>query len=163
MNKCRYHYPQLDGTDICAYRVKTLGDFDKYKKPTNKYKCALCKKYKSRYFIDYPLTIKGIEFVDIEPRNVGLKPVRVYPFDDKKTYFGIYLGNFPHMPCVIFDEETGMLKFNVENKPCIYIPELNKVLFGTESWWSDIEDENDIQDITELLKTEKIKESEKFD
>lgn len=172
MNKCRYHYPQLDGTDDCIYGAKTLGDFDKYKKPTNKSKCARCKNYKCRY-IEYPLTINGIEYGDIEPWNVGLKPVRVRPCDDERTYFGVYLGYFPHLPSASFDEETGILKFNATGNPCIYIPELNKVVFGSGSWWSEIEDENDIKDITDelindqwyvkLLKTEMIKESEKTD
>ena len=100
-----------------------------------------------------------------------LKPVRVRPCDDEKTYFGIYLGDFPHFQSASFDERTGMLKFNAANNPCIYIPELNKVVFGSGSWWSEIENANDIQDITDelindqwyvkLLKAEMIKENEK--
>ena len=172
MNKCRYHYPELNGTDNCTYGAKTLGDFDKYKKPTNKNKCAHCKKYKCRY-IEYPLTINGIEYGNIKPWNVGLKPVRVRPCDNEKTYFGIYLGDFPHLPSASFDEETGILKFNAASNPCIYIPELKKVVFGSGSWWSEIEDENDIKDITDelindqwyvkLLKAKMIKESDKTD
>ena len=55
------------------------------------------------------------------------------------------------MPSANFDKETWILKFNAANNPCIYIPELNKVVFGSGSWWSEIEDENDIQDITDEL------------
>ena len=150
MDKCIYHYPHLDGSDSCVYGAKTLGEYEEYKKPTNKDKCSHCKKYKCKY-IEYPLTINGIEFGDIEPYGVTLKPVRVRPCDDEKTYFGIYLGNFPHLPSASFDEKTGILKFNAFGNPCIYVPELNKVVFGSGSWWSEIQDMNDIKDITDEL------------
>lgn len=33
--------------------------------------------------------------------------------------------------------------------PCILIPELNRIVFGAESWWSKI-DESEISNISEI-------------
>ena len=148
MNKCKYHWPHLDGSDSCLYGTKTVGEIGKNSIPTNKNKCAHCKKYKCRY-IEYPLTINGIEFGDINPWNVSLKAVKVRPCDDETTYFGIYLGEFPHFPSASFSEETGILKFSAANNPCIFIPKLNKVVFGSGCWWGEIEDINEFSEISD--------------
>ena len=44
MNKCKYYWHRLDHSDNCLYGAKTLGEIGKNSVPTNKIKCAHCKK-----------------------------------------------------------------------------------------------------------------------
>lgn len=145
--KCRYYHPSLDGTKSCVFGAKTLGDYSKYAREINPADCENCSKFKSRY-IEYPLTINGIEYGSMEPWNVKPCLCRVRPCGDEKTYFGLYLGEFPRMPYSSFNEESGMLKFGVSGNPCIYVPELGKVVWGDESWWSRMDREEELKEIT---------------
>lgn len=128
--------------------AKTIGDRWKMKKEIDPAQCENCKRYKSR-FIEYPLTIEGIEVNMPEPWGVELKPVRIRPCNGTKTYFGIYLGEFPRYAGVTFDNETKKLRVSPSCNPCIYVPALEKAVFGDESWWSEIEPGEDIKDITD--------------
>lgn len=127
--------------------AKTLGDRVKMKKEINPEMCENCDRYKSR-FIEFPLTISRLEIGAPEYWNVSLKPVRIRPCDGEKTYFGIYLGEFPRYMYSSFNEETEILKVSTVTNPCIFVPELEKVVFGDESWWSEIKPGEDIKDIT---------------
>lgn len=44
---------------------------------------------------------------------------------------------------------TGILKFSAANNPCIFIPKLNKVVFGSSCWWGEIEDINEFSEISD--------------
>lgn len=149
MSKCIYYYPTLrKGLHECVFGAKTLGDYDKFARPIKDGECENCEKYKSRY-IEYPITVNKIECDDIEPWNVKPSLVKVRVCKDNKTYLGIYLGEFPHFASASYNEESKIVKFNTACNPCIYVPDLDKVVWGCESWWSRIKSEDELKDITD--------------
>lgn len=116
--------------------------------------CEQCELYKSKY-IEYPTTINGIEtkgFTECWERakpEIG-KLVEVRPcgkeYEDK-TYLGIYLGNLPFSPMITLSNEK-ILNIDALTNPCIFIPETKSIVWGMESWWCEIENVDDIKDIT---------------
>ena len=134
---------------FCApEEAKTLGDRWKMKKEINPEICETCERYKSR-FIEFPLMIKGLELRSPEYWNNSLKSVRIRPCGGENTYFGIYLGEFPRHMYAELNEETGILEVSTLTNPGIYVPELEKIVFGDESWWSEIEPGEDVKGITD--------------
>ena len=133
---------------FCAPEAKTLGEQWEQKKEIDINCCDGCDKYKCRY-IEYPLTIEGIEIRHPEAWGITFEPVRVRLCEDSKTYFGILLGEFPFHTTVSFKEENKKLKISSVTNPCILLPEQKKVVFGCESWWSRIKPGEDISDITD--------------
>lgn len=135
------HYCVPDG-------AKTLGDRWEMKQEINLEKCADCQRYKCR-FIEYPLTINGLDIK--APEAWGIEPAlcRVRPAKEKKTYLGIFIGEIPRYTTASFNEESGTLKISTACNPMIYVPELERAVFGDESWWNCIEPGEDITDITD--------------
>lgn len=103
--------------------------------------------------IKYPITVNDIELKSLEPWNpLGRPPgtpVSVRPVDDDKTYLGFYLGDFPYMSMVRYDRTTGVLTFNAAANPCIFIPELNRTVFGAECWWQILKNTDELKAITD--------------
>ena len=124
------------GKHYCAPHAKTLGEQWEQKEPLDISKCETCPMFKSRY-IQFPITVKEIEVKEPEVWNAQLAPcsVRLAGDDDKKTYFGIYLGELPWMTGIGFNEKEGKLKIHTTTNPGIFIPELGKVVYGAECWW----------------------------
>ena len=152
--KCRYHMwgsiqeKDKDCGDFCGFPGESLRERHKYRHPIDHTECKSCPNYNGRY-IEYPITVNGINTSDISPDSITFEPVRVRPCSDKKTYFGIYLGDFPRRIQTRYDTSDAMLSICAINNPCIYVPELGKVVFGDESWWSTIDPDDDITDITD--------------
>lgn len=154
--RCRYYIPDIFSSyengkeekcrDFCAPHAKTLGEQEEQKKPIDVGDCETCTLFKSRY-IEYPLTISGIRVEQPKAWNVSCTPIRVRPCAEDRTYFGILLGDFPQRTQVSFSEETAELNVETVNNPCILIPELNRVVFGCESWWSRLQPGEDVSDI----------------
>lgn len=139
-----------DGNIIvtCAPHAKTLGEMGEQAEEIDPSQCEHCEHYKSRC-IEYPITVNSIKVDELKPSRINFSPVRVRPCSDDKTYFGILLGDFPHNSCVEYREETKELRVCYMTNPCILIPELKRVVFGSESWWSRIEDISDIPEISD--------------
>ena len=53
-----------------------------------------------------------------------------------KTYLGLYLGNQPWSQTVSYNKELGELTVGVATNPAIYVFDLQRIIFGAESWWS---------------------------
>lgn len=96
--------------------------------------------------------VKDIEF----PKNKALeKPiignvgslVRIKPCDEDKTYLGILIGEIALGSSITTVNDKIQLNFAHHN-PAILVPELNKVIYGSESWWSEIESEDELKEIT---------------
>lgn len=96
--------------------------------------------------IEYPLEISGVK------KKMGLKPnkdkvgslVKIRPCADEygdKTYLGIYIGDFPIDLIHMFHKPTKELRVTAWNNPAIYVFALKKVIYGCESWWAEISDE----------------------
>lgn len=102
--------------------------------------------------IEYPIEVHGIDCKDsdaLKPYNFGTKCgdfVSIKPCGDEyggKTYLGIFLGSLALSVFVSHNRNTKNLEVEMGmHNPAIFVPDLNKVILGIESWWGKIEDEN---------------------
>lgn len=150
INRCRHCFMEHKK----PYRKQCLKDAETKQdaKFITESDCDSCPHYDSRY-IEYPITVKGIDY---EPRNnynldkPGL--VKIRPCAEKyenKTYLGLLLGDLPLSAHVTFDNKTQKLTVGMHNNPAIFIFETKEVVYGCESWWSKIDDESELKDITD--------------
>lgn len=114
----------------------------------------ICSKYESIY-IEYP-----IEVSKIKPNNnkgsyrkdtIG-KFVKIKPCGEEyggKTYLGLFLGELPIGHSISYDPKTKELDVSFRNNPAIFVFDLNKIVYGMESWWGIIENKEDLKAITE--------------
>lgn len=163
MQSCKFCYP-----DISANKIDFLCVADTQSgnnaKIVCEHDCENCKKYKSKY-IEYPLTISGIKNEKIEYsglfHEIGCL-CRIKPVAEEyngKTFLGIYIGELPIMISSRFSNQTKMLSNTAITNPAIFVPELKKIVFGCESWWSEIRSEEELKEITneEIQKTWYVK------
>lgn len=109
---------------------------------------------KSEMDFEYPMEIAGIKKIskfDINNKETG-KLVKVRPCGDEykdKTYLGIYLGESAIDHNIALYEKTNILGITTMSNPAIFVPELKKVVYGCQSWWSRIESEDQLEEITD--------------
>ena len=125
--------------------VKTVTDSD----------CEACDRFKSKY-IEYPLTINGIENQKIDTEKCLGHEIgclcEIRPCADEykdQSYIGIYIGDLPISITTSHDENTGILKNGVMTNPAIFVPELKKIIYGCESWWREIKSIEDFKGISQ--------------
>jgi hypothetical protein len=91
------------------------------------------------------------------PVNNALSPigkpvlVSVRPVAEKyegKTLIGFLLGNIALSSSVTISDDKIQCNFASYN-PAIYVPETGEVIYGCESWWSEIKSEDDFRKITD--------------
>ena len=169
LEKCRYHRMTFEkdseghyctacnlkhGSNI-VYGKRYDGNSNEYHVVTEE-DCENCSDYKSMY-IEYPLTIDGINIENIE-YNTGLyrrsigRPCKIRPCGDEyknKTYLGLILGALPLYTNVSFSK--GYLNVSPVSNPAIFVFELKKIIFGSESWWSEINNIDDLKEITDSM------------
>jgi hypothetical protein len=132
--------------------------FDNIEYGITEEQCENCPHFKSK-FIEYPITVTEI---DNKPddgyrmyQNKIGKLAKVRPCGEEyggKTYLGIFLGDIPHSPHISHNPDTGVLTIRPYCNPAIFVPELKKIIFGLESWWSIVETEKDLdKEITDEL------------
>jgi hypothetical protein len=114
----------------------------------------ICDQYKSRY-IEYPIEVTKIIYDNdrhgLRDSQVG-KFAKIAPCGEEhkgKTYLGLYLGDLPINSHVTHSHVTGELNVSFMTNPAIFVFDLNKIVYGMESWWGIIETENDLKEITE--------------
>ena len=115
--------------------------------------CEHCDMYDSR-FIEYPIIVnaieqKSIDYSDILYKSYVGKPVAVRLCNNDKTYLGLFLGELPSSSTVSLNKEN-VLTVNHMMNPAMFVPELNKIVFGYESWWMILESEKDFKEITDI-------------
>lgn len=102
-----------------------------------------------------PVTITDIEMIEgstsyalpIGRRMlVSVRPCA--PEFEGKTFLGIYIGDIAQSIGGGTEESTLKLHFSMLC-PAIFVPELNRVIFGYESWWGPIKSEDDLRQITD--------------
>lgn len=97
-------------------------------------------------------THKHIEYVHtraVKESCYTAKAVKIRPCgDEDKHYFGIMLGDIAQSLGCDIDDKTETLKigFSFYN-PAIFVPELKKVVYGCESWWSVIGSEEELKEL----------------
>ena len=122
---------------------------------TNKFKSKfICSEYRSMY-IEYPIEVSKIntdsDKTDYRDSLIG-KFAKIVPCGEEykgKTYLGIYLGELPIGHHITHNSETKELNVSFTNNPAIFVFNLNKIIFGCESWWGIIESEEDLKEITD--------------
>lgn len=68
---------------------------------------------------------------------------------EKKTYLGILLGDIALNISHSIDEK-GIVTFERGRyNPAIFIPETRTIVYGCESWWGEIESEDELKQITD--------------
>lgn len=107
--------------------------------------------------VKYPIQVSGIAFsdcdvVDHSRKSVG-KFVAVRPCDKKyenKTYLGVYIGDVALRAATIFNPDTGVLSVGPSmHNPAMWVPNLNRLVFGAESWWGVLNKPEDLQQISD--------------
>jgi hypothetical protein len=89
---------------------------------------------------------------DIFDHNKPGTLVQVRPCGDEykgRTYLGMYLCS---APTGFIGEQVGdkiVLLMNDYTNPAIYVPELNKIIWGYGSWWGPIKSEDQLRQITD--------------
>jgi len=112
------------------------------------------KTYLYEHEIKYPLEISGVKG-KITPISKGFAGhnygtmVAVKPCNDVKTFLGMYLGEVPVTFNTRYNKETKELEVVTNNNPAIYVPDLDKIVYGIESWWGVIKNEEQLKDITD--------------
>jgi hypothetical protein len=78
--------------------------------------------------------------------------VQVRPCGEKykeKTYLGILLGDLPLEVMIMHNRETKELRIEPFRNPAIFVPELKEIIWGCGSWWSEIESEEELRQISD--------------
>ncbi len=115
----------------------------------------ICEQYKSCY-IEYPITVSKIntdsEIYTLGKDRIG-KFAKIRPCGEEygsKTYLGLFLGELPIGIHITHNPETLELNASYSCNPAIFVFDLNKIVYGCESWWSVIENEGDLKQITDI-------------
>jgi hypothetical protein len=68
-----------------------------------------------------------------------------------KTFLGVLLGEIAQTVSLGHKkEEPTVYYYGLGNhNPAIFVPELNTIIFGRESWWGKIKDETELRAITD--------------
>ena len=77
--------------------------------------------------------------------------MKVRPCDKKygeKTYLGILLGELPLSISHSIDKNGIVMAEHAMYNPAIFIPEIKDIVFGCGSWWSKIDTEEELKQIT---------------
>lgn len=108
--------------------------------------------------MDIQFRLKLSELKEIAPPNNRAiretsKPtlVAVRPCGEKygnKTYLGFLIGDVALSSSVTITDDKIQCNWAHFN-PAIYIPEFGEVVYGCESWWSEIKKEEDFRQITD--------------
>jgi len=98
--------------------------------------------------IEYPITVNDITYgnnkalTDYYGGNCG-DMVAVRPCGDEygdKTYLGILLGQIALSQYITFNKESGELEASMcRHNPAMFVPDINKIIYGIGSWWCVIE------------------------
>jgi hypothetical protein len=77
--------------------------------------------------------------------------VSIRPANDDRTYLGIYIGDMPVGVAGIQKKgEDGVVHLvRTQPNPCIFIPQLEQLFYGLESWWGEIKEPDDLHQISD--------------
>lgn len=108
--------------------------------------------------IEFPIEVSDIEF------DTWDKPIRdclwggkmgsfvsIRPCGEEhegKTFLGVLLGEVPVSQGVNYSKKTKKMEVYQIGNPAIYVPDLQKVIFGNESWWGTIDSPEKLREIT---------------
>jgi len=76
--------------------------------------------------------------------------VKIKPCKEDKTYLGLYLGDIALSFSISSITEDTITVEHSRHNPAIFVFDLNKIVYGIESWWGIIENEDDLKCITDI-------------
>lgn len=146
MSRCRHYFGKL----LSCTEIENQCRKQEYK-TIDESECENCTMYKSM-FIEYPIQVtkidqNPIDYQDCLYKSYIGKPVKVRL--GKKTYLGVFIGELPTSAHISHNEQTGVLTVNHMTNPAMFVPELNRLVFGSESWWGVIESPEDFKEISD--------------
>lgn len=101
--------------------------------------------------IKFPIKVKSIE--PLSALHSGSEQVgawvSVRPVGDEKTYLGVYLGDLIIETNYYYQLKQKSLKLMPHTNPAIWVPDLNKVVWGCGSWWGIISTPEQLRTITD--------------
>lgn len=107
----------------------------------------------------YPVSLHGITYTGDVLGTALLsrtKPgawVKVRPCDEEhkgKTFLGIFLGEIALSMGCSFDPKSGVLEIRQGmHNPAMWVPALNKIVFGAGSWWGEIKEPDELRQISD--------------
>jgi hypothetical protein len=107
-------------------------------------------RYRSVDEMEFPLTIEGIGSTHVVAGDRGVgKWCSVRPASDTNTYLGVYLGDLLIEAAPYFDTKTNKLIIMQRRNPGLWVPDLNRVVWGLESWWNVLQTPDDLKQITD--------------
>ena len=80
--------------------------------------------------------------------------VRVRPCGDEyegKTYFGVLIGEVPLGISSRINSEGTLTVMRSMYNPAIFVPALGEIIYGAGSWWSEIDPDQEIDQITDEM------------
>ena len=108
-------------------------------------------------YIQYPIEVSKINTENFTNKShsyqnseIG-KFVKIAPCAEEykgKTYLGLYLGELPIGPHITHNSDTKELCISTTKNPAIFVFDLNKIVYGMESFWEIIECEEQLKEIT---------------
>jgi len=78
---------------------------------------------------------------------VSIRPVGERYKD--KTFLGFYMGDVCVDAHIVYEVKTETIIVHAHNNPAIFVPELNEIIMGYESWWGGINSVDDLKQITD--------------
>lgn len=146
VDRCKYSWIGINNKEIQYSCKKKNG------KIICNEECEHCDMYDSK-FIEYPIVVNAIEqkpidYSDILYKSYVGKPVAVRLCNNDKTYLGLFLGELPSSSTISLNKEN-VLTVNHMMNPAMFVPELNKIVFGYESWWKILENEKNFKEISD--------------
>lgn len=103
--------------------------------------------------IKFPIEISGVKCYN-RPSFSSIKVgslVSVRPCEEEyedKTYLGIYLGDLVVGYNYEFHNESKTLEVSGRAEPALYVFDLNRIVYGCESFWRKIENIENFKEIT---------------
>lgn len=113
----------------------------------------ICEKYRSMY-IEYPIEVSKIntntDKSQYKDSKIG-RFAKIRPCGEEyegRTYLGLYLGEMPVGHSISHNPESNELNVSFSTNPGIFVFDINKIVYGMESWWGIINNEEDLKEIT---------------
>ncbi|WPS85311.1 hypothetical protein SMD22_01405 (plasmid) [Brevibacillus halotolerans] len=157
-DRCRFCSSKMDTATIDIYYICRNEKMDLSQVKDMKAFELECDSFESKY-IEYPLEINGInkpEGIGIQEKIKGLRKtgslVMIRPCAKEygdRTYLGFYLGYADVRLLISHCSETKNLNIMRDYNPAIFVPDLGKIIYGMESYWGFIENEEELRDITD--------------
>jgi hypothetical protein len=106
--------------------------------------------------ISFPWVVTRVQWDDQPIKPALFHPnttwVRIRPCDaacEGKTYLGWLLGDFARSSVAQLHKDGTLAISMAMHNPAIFVPDLGRVVYGCESWWSPIETPEDLRQITD--------------